>query len=114
MSRALTFDFADGKYAFDLTTFALLRELQEKTGSGPMAVFQRLASGQWRVEDLHETMRLALIGGGTKPADAVRLVETYVFGQPLLDSIKIAVAVLQALLVPKDATGGNAAGEANA
>jgi hypothetical protein len=114
MATPLTFDFADGKYAFDLSKIALLQELQDKTGSGPMAVFQRLASGQWRVADVYETMRLALVGGGTKPADAVVLVERYVFGQPLIHSIKIAVAVLEATLVGPSEPEGNGAGGASA
>jgi hypothetical protein len=111
----ITRSFADGTYSFDINKIALLQELQEKTGRGPMALFQRLASGQWFIEDLIQTIRLALIGGGTKPADAAVLVDRYVIGQPLVRSVKLAVDVLEQLLLePEDAKAGNGAGEATA
>lgn len=110
----LTRPFADGHYAFDINKIALLQELQQKTGRGPMALFQRLASGQWHIEELTEVIRLGLIGGGTKPADAAVLVDRYVLGHPLVRSVKIAVDILEQLLLEPEGRPGNANGEANA
>jgi hypothetical protein len=111
----ITRDFADGRYAFDINKIGLLKELQQKTGRGPMALFQRLASGQWEIEDLTEVIRLGLIGGGTKPADAAVLVERYVVGHPLLRSVRIAVDILEQLMLePENRQSGNGAGEATA
>lgn len=102
--------FADGEYPFSLAKMALLQELQEKTDSGPMAVFRRVATGQWRVEDVLETIRLGLIGGGCAPEKAVVLVQRYVLERPLLESVKIAVAILQAVLAGADTKEGNGDG----
>lgn len=110
MPTPLILPFADGSYAFDLSRIALLQELQEKTGSGPMAVFRRLVSGEWRIEDVTETLRLALIGGGTAPVQAAALVQRWVIERPLVESLKIAIASLQAVMVGSAAPEGNEPG----
>lgn len=43
---------------------AELIALQEKRSSGPLEIAARLQLGTWRVEDIVETLRIALIGGG--------------------------------------------------
>jgi hypothetical protein len=55
--------FADGVYAFALW-YGQLHELQEKTDAGPLVIYNRVLSGTWRYDDVRETIRLALIGGG--------------------------------------------------
>jgi hypothetical protein len=113
MPAPVTFHFGDAVYAFDLTKIAQLQDLQDKTGMGPQELFQRLVRGQWRVQELSETVRLALIGGGTKPADAAVIVERHLLSVPLVESVKIAVAALQMLLIGPVDAGGNAEGEAS-
>ena len=76
-----------------------LRELQDKCDAGPAVVYQRLVSGLWRLEDLRETIRLGLIGGGMAPTDAAKLVKNYVDARPLAESVPVATAILGALLV---------------
>ncbi len=113
-SGTLTFDWADGPHTFRLA-IAQLRELQDKTGVGPAALFDRLASRQWRVDDLRETIRLGLIGGGMDPLDALVLVKRYVDDRPLMESIEPTWRILAAALVgPVDDASGKGAAPAAA
>lgn len=55
--------FGDGVYAFALFA-GQLEELEEKADAGPMEIYRRLLSGNWRTVDVRETIRLSLLGGG--------------------------------------------------
>lgn len=107
-------DWADGTYAFRLA-WGQLAELQEKANAGPYVVLNRLHDGSWRVEDISNVIRLGLIGGGLKPADALRLTRTYVEGRPPLENAPIAMSILMASLMgaPEEKVG-EASGEAAA
>lgn len=102
----VTMVWADGEHRFRLA-IGQLRELQEKTGVGPQRLYERIFTGDWHVDDLRETIRLGLIGGGAKPTDAVKLVERYVDGRPLNESRVPAQVILVAALsgVPDDVVG---------
>lgn len=92
-SRALELEFGDGIYSFRLR-FAQIVELQALTGVGPFELSARLSMGYPKFEDIRETIRLGLIGGGVgwigrtekepgvevkvDPSRAARLVSTYV------------------------------------
>ncbi|NGN45182.1 gene transfer agent family protein [Mesorhizobium sp. CGMCC 1.15528] len=114
MSRdaRIELDWADGTYAFRLG-WGQLGELQEKTDAGPYVVLNRLHSGQWRVEDVSNVIRLGLIGGGLAPAEALKIVRTYVEARPPMENVPIAQAVLAAGLIgaPEEKLG-EAEGEA--
>ena len=97
-SGSVAFDWADGTYSFRLA-IGQLRELQDKTGIGPAALFDRLSGRDWRVDDLRETIRLGLIGGGMDPLDALVLVRRYVDERPLLESVQPAFRIMVAALV---------------
>ncbi|WP_407799700.1 gene transfer agent family protein, partial [Staphylococcus aureus] len=73
----VTFDWADGTYRFSLK-WGQLAELQDKCDAGPYVVLQRLHSGEWRIEDVSNIIRLGLIGGGMEPAPALKLTRAYV------------------------------------
>lgn len=119
-TTALELEFADGTYLFDLK-LPQLAELQEKCASGVLAIYGRLlrgryvlgdatigapAEGEARVEDMFETIRLALIGGGRGLVDgkevtvsaltAKTLVERYCHAAPLRESWTLAAAILGA------------------
>lgn len=102
MSRdaSITFEWADSEYTFRLAV-AQLRELQEdkRVDAGPMWIYARLESGQWRVDDLIQTIRLGLIGGGMKPDEARTKVRRYVEGRPWSESIVPAQKILLASIV---------------
>lgn len=86
----------------ELRRFALplgqLEELDEKTGTGPLAALTRLLDGSWRLPDVRDTIRLGLIGGGLPPVDAAKLVRRHVDGRPLEEAVPIAATVLLAAL----------------
>jgi hypothetical protein len=84
-----------------------LRLLQAKTGYGPERLFTRLATGDWFVDDIRETIKLGLEGAGMKPADAHVLVVRYVEKRPLSESIPVAMTALAAALRgPEDDPAG--------
>lgn len=87
--------FGDAERTFTLTP-ELIIELERKTGAGIGALCSRLFARQFRHADITETIRLALIGGGTDPKEAAVLVAAYA-GKPLLEPYALAVAILDAL-----------------
>lgn len=67
----------DAEYTLCLRIGELIA-LQEKTGLGPFRLYQLIASGDWFVEHIVETLRLGLIGGGMKHQDAHNHVKNYI------------------------------------
>ncbi len=107
-SGRVTFVWGDGEHTFRLP-FKELRELQEKTNCGPEELMHRINTGKWRVDDIRETIRLGLIGGGMKPPTAHALCTNYVDGRPLLESKLPAYLILiNALAGPEDDPLGKA------
>ena len=99
MSRdaRVSFDWGDAEHSFRLP-YGQIAELQEKTGCGPQFLLTRIIDGSWRVDDLRETIRLGLIGGGMDPLKALALVRQYVEARPLLESVIPARVILSAAL----------------
>lgn len=134
METALSLEFADGTYAFDLKLPQII-ELQEKCGTvgpdgtrqrkGILAIYSSIMAGraligdgvhigvpdqaEAAVQEVYETIRLALIGGGegivdgatvkVSTLDAKRLVETYVHPMPLSAAWDLAAAIHYARVV---------------
>ena len=109
---SVTITWGDGDHRFRLA-IGQLRELQEKCAAGPMEVLDRLATRRWRVDDVRETIRLGLIGGGLEPIKALPLVKHYIDERPIMESVPAAQAVLIAALigVEEDPAGKAEAGE---
>jgi hypothetical protein len=123
-ATSLELQFADGEYSFALL-LPQLAELQEKRQTGLFKLYGRVMAGRFLTEggdgvghpqlgeafaeDIYETIRLALIGGGKGLVDgrevpvsaltAKRLVETYVHPAPMMESWGIAAAILGAKIV---------------
>jgi hypothetical protein len=93
---AYTAFFGDAERTFSLTA-PMIRELERKTGAGIGAFCQRLFARQFSHDDLGETIRLALIGGGETPERAAELVAAYVDGRPYAETLPLAVEILRAL-----------------
>jgi hypothetical protein len=93
--------FGDGEHRLELP-LPIMRELETKLASGPMEVFNRIRSGTFRADDIRETIRLGLVGGGATPSVAGRLVGTYFDKAPIAEYAPIALDVLLAALYGVD------------
>jgi len=84
-----------------------LRKLEASRNSGSLQILDRLADGSWRVDDITETLRLALIGGGVPEQLAFGLVAKYVSPTNYLGNVIAARQVLSNALFgdPDDAVG---------
>lgn len=119
----ITLDFGDGEYRFRLG-LKQIAELQTKCDAGIGAIYSRLMRGRyrdgedivlnpmeavWKVQDIYETIRLGLVGGGrglvngeavnVTPEKALALCRQYVEDRPLLDIWKIAAAIMSACII---------------
>lgn len=85
-----------------------LRALDEKRDCGPMELLRRIATGEWRVEDLRETIYQALQGGGMDSASATSLMKAEFDDQPLGQFVSLAQAIITAAIigVPEEPLGG--------
>ncbi len=88
--------FGDGERAFRITP-ELIVELERKTGAGIGGLCRRLFAGDFKHADVTETIRLALVGGGTLPKDADALVAAYAVNRPLSEIYPLAVSILETL-----------------
>ncbi len=97
MSRdaSITMPWADGDYTFRLD-WAALEKLQEACDAGPYVILQRMSNGGWMMQDITNTIRLALIGGGLEPIAALKKVRAYVEDRPPGENLIYAQAILTA------------------
>jgi Phage tail tube protein, GTA-gp10 len=95
---SIEFLWADGLHRFRLA-IGQLRELQDKCAAGPAQIMGRLADQTWRIDDIRETIRLGLIGGGKIPIDALTLTIRYVDARPWMENREIAFLILQAAVI---------------
>lgn len=103
---SVTQAWGDGDHTFRLR-IGELRELEEKRNAGAFEIYQRLATGAWRVDDVTETLRLGLIGGGMATHLALGYVAKYVKPTTFLMNVVVARLVLMAALFgdPEDLVG---------
>lgn len=87
--------FGDAIYTFALTD-TMIHELQHKTGAFIGALYQRVIASQFHVGDIVEIIRCGLIGGGTAPIDAQRLVDAYAKDRPFAETFPLALDILDA------------------
>jgi tail tube GTA-gp10-like protein len=98
MSRdaSIVLPFAASDFTFRLA-IGQWQKLEEAVDCGPVILIDRLYNGQWKVNDIRETLRWGLIGGGMKPAKAAEMVRDFIEdGNPLLPNLLIAQRVAQA------------------
>lgn len=109
--------WAHGEDQFCLSKVGLILDLEEKCKAGLAAILARIVNSQWGVNDIRETIRLGLIGGGMAPDKAMAAVRNHVDENPngLTPSVMVAYAVLEAVLVgvPDDPVGKAVAGTGN-
>ena len=92
--------FGDREHDFALPP-ALILELERLTGQGIGGLSRRLMAGDFKLADLHQTIRLGLIGGGAEPQEAAALIAAYVETRPVLEAYALAVTVIDHVM-----TGG--------
>ena len=95
MSITATAFFGDKERPFTLTD-ELVTELETTTGTGIGTLFQRLMGQAFKLADLSEVIRLGLIGGGSNPEEAARLVNSYARNRPVAEVLPLATAILAA------------------
>ncbi|MGC5781620.1 gene transfer agent family protein [Methylobacterium sp. NFXW15] len=98
-------DFAGQPRRFQLR-LGEIGELERLTGSGIGAILLRIASHQFSVRDVWDTIRLGLEGGGTPAVEASALVLRY-RDEPLVDFLPLAGSIVAAAVngVPKAPPG---------
>jgi Phage tail tube protein, GTA-gp10 len=101
--------WSNGENEFCLAKIGLMIALEEKCGVPIAHIFDRLLVGKWGVQDVRETIRLGLMGGGMTPNDALTAVKTHVDENPngLAPSVLVAIEILKAVMVgvPRDPVG---------
>lgn len=109
--------WANGEDQFCLSKVGLILDLEEKCKAGLAAILARIVNSQWGLNDIRETIRLGLIGGGMAPDKAMIAVRNHVDENPngLTPSVMVAYAILEAVLVgvPDDPVGKTEAGTEN-
>lgn len=83
-------------FALDL---GKLRALQDACNAGPETLLRRMAAGDWRVDDLLETIRLGLAGAGMENKQAGPMVLRLMDIHPLTEFRETAYRILGAALV---------------
>ena len=95
--RGVDLTWAGGEHTF-LLTIDLLRALQQKCDAGPQFILERLSTRRWIVDDVTETIRFGLEGGGASKEEARALVRKFVEDRPLTESVMTAQAILLSAL----------------
>ncbi|MGK9054203.1 gene transfer agent family protein [Neorhizobium petrolearium] len=98
--------FGDGEKLFAFPTRELIEELEQKTGHGVGALFRRFKSQDFAFMDLIQVLRIGLVGGGTHPREADRLVANYCIARPLAESFEVADGIIAALFFGNDEAQG--------
>ncbi len=89
-------DFADGTFKFGLT-WDLAAEWEKTTERSLYAtLLNTTRTGVVLLNDARELVRIGLIGGGTAPKDALRLVRTYVENRPAEENFELVVKIVDA------------------
>ena len=95
MSISVTAFFGDKERPFTLTD-DMVMELEASTGTGIGTLHQLLLAHAFKLADLAEVIRLGLIGAGTSPEEAARLVNSYARNRPIAEVQPLATAILAA------------------
>lgn len=90
--------FADGEHTFTLGMKAF-SEWEEKHDKSFMATFyQMVRQGVFYKPEVADIIRLALIGGGMNPLDALARTRAYVEERPVAESMELVVTIAEAAI----------------
>lgn len=95
--------FAGRRRKFELN-IGTVGEVERLAQAGIGAIMMRLATHQFTLADVRETIRLGLEGGGAPEAEATALVLRYVDPHPLSVSLPLAAKIVTAFVegLPKE------------
>jgi len=99
-TSTITIVWINGEDQFCLGKVGLVFDLEEKCGAGIATIFWRIRNDHWKLNDIRETIRLGLIGGGMTPIDAMKVVNRHI-DEPahgLLPLVLVANAILSAVM----------------
>ena len=99
--EAKTISWIGGQHDFVLN-IGQLRALQGNCNAGPEAIFLRITTGTWLIDDLIETIRLGLIGGGMSNKEAGPLVVHLFELHGALEFKPVAIEILTNALVGEE------------
>ena len=104
----------NGEDQFCLAKVGLILDLEEKCKAGISEIAGRLEGGTWYLNDVRETIRLGLIGGGKTPERAMAAVRRHVDENPLGVHVLLAYEILKTTIfgVPDDPVGKGTPAEA--
>ncbi len=88
-----------GKERLFRLDFGRVMDLEEATGDPIGTIFMRVAGGDYKVSDVYQTLRLALIGGGMSIIDAKRLMLAHFDTRPYAENASVAAEILACLMV---------------
>jgi hypothetical protein len=97
LSTAIYRDFAGRRRKFELR-LGEIGELERICNAGIAAILTRLTYMQWRYDDIRETIRLGLMGGGASEADATMLALHYLDPRPKGEYLQLAADILSACI----------------
>jgi len=104
-----TIAWANGEDQFCLSKVGLIFDLESKCNAGIATILRRLAEKEFYLNDVRETIRLGLIGGGMASDKAMAAVKHHVDlnENGLAPSVLLAYAIIEAVLVgvPEDPLG---------
>lgn len=94
----ITVPFADRDHAFKLGWLQLeeWERVRDKSLMGAFSAMVQRRDGH--PGDVREIVRLALIGGGLPPLEALALVKTYVEQRPLAETFELALTIAEAAI----------------
>ena len=101
MSHSVVISWPGGEHRFALP-LGRLRALQGTTNAGPEEIFNRFRTGTWRADDVLETLRQGLIGGGMEQEEAGPLIARIGEQHGLIDLKLAAYKVIGAALFNPD------------
>lgn len=98
---SLTTEFGDGTYTFRLPVGQIC-ELEDLCDKSVAQLFRAVVDQSIRFQHRGEVIRLALIGGGLSPVEALNLKKRYHDDRPILECAILAQAILGVALKGRD------------
>jgi hypothetical protein len=97
---SITIIWGGGEDVFNLAKVGLILDLEDKCKAGIGVIAGRLENGAYGLNDVRETIRLGLIGGGATPERAMTAVKSHVDGNVngLAPSVLVAYGIIRAAL----------------